>query len=356
MCNSNEILIERIERWYALNARNLPWRDTRDAYRIWVSEIILQQTRVAQGYDYYLRFVERFPDVKALAEAHEDEVMKYWQGLGYYSRARNMHAAARDVMTRLGGVFPSTYDDIRSLKGVGDYTAAAIASIAYDLPHAVVDGNVYRVLSRLFDIDVPIDTGDGKRYYAELAHTLLHRESPGLYNQALMELGALQCLPVGSDCSVCPLQDMCAAHAAGTVDKRPVKQGKISMKSRFFYYFVIEYDGMTWLQRREANDIWRNLYEFPLVELDKAVDLDALRRTEPFLKLFDGMDNLTFIGQPYTAKHILTHRVIYATFYKVRTDAPPASLSHLSPIAVEEVSRYAVSRLTERFLQHDARE
>ena len=356
MCEANKILIERLEGWYAQHARTLPWRDTRDAYRIWVSEIILQQTRVAQGYDYYLRFIERFPDVRALAEVQEDEVMKYWQGLGYYSRARNMHAAARDVMERFGGSFPSTYNDIRSLKGVGDYTAAAIASIAYDLPHAVVDGNVYRVLSRLFDVDMPIDTGAGKRYFNELAHTLLHRDSPGLYNQALMEFGALQCLPVGSKCDACPLQDMCAAHATHVVDKRPVKQGKVSMKSRFFYYFVLSCNGHTWLQRREGNDIWRNLYEFPLIELDRAMDWEELRRTEPFAKLFDGMGQITFEGVPFTAKHVLTHRIIHATFYKVKVDTPPASLSHLTSIAVNEVQRYAVSRLTERFLQHDADE
>ena len=195
----NELLITRLEEWYVDNARDLPWRRTCDAYCIWVSEIILQQTRVAQGYDYYLRFIERFPDVATLAVADEDEVMKYWQGLGYYSRARNMHAAARDVVERFNGAFPSNYDDIRSLKGVGDYTAAAIASIAYNLPYAVVDGNVYRVLSRLFDVDIPIDTPAGKRYFAELAYAMLHREQPRIYNQALMEFGALQCVPSGCD-------------------------------------------------------------------------------------------------------------------------------------------------------------
>lgn len=232
MEETNAILTSRIEQWYALHARDLPWRATRDAYCIWVSEIILQQTRVAQGYDYYLRFIERFPAVDDLAEADEDEVMRYWQGLGYYSRARNMHAAAKDIVNRFGGVFPSKYDDIRSLKGVGDYTAAAIASIAFGLPHAVVDGNVYRVLSRLFGIDTPIDTPEGKHYFSQLAQSLLHRENPGLYNQGLMEFGALQCTPGACDCGNCPLTDICVAFASHTVAQLPVKQGKISMKSR----------------------------------------------------------------------------------------------------------------------------
>ena len=352
----NKKLITQLEEWYATHARELPWRNTHDAYCIWVSEVILQQTRVAQGYDYYLRFIERFPRVEDLAMAHEDEVMKYWQGLGYYSRARNMHAAAKDIVERFDGAFPSNFSDIRSLKGVGDYTAAAIASIAYNLPYAVVDGNVYRVLSRLFGVDIPIDAPAGKRYFSELAQVLLDKENPGLYNQALMEFGALQCTPGACDCGACPLQDICVAYASHTVSQLPVKQGKVSMKSRFFYYFVLSCNGHTWLQRREGNDIWRNLYEFPLIELDRAMDWEELRHTDPFAKLFDGMGQITFEGVPFTAKHVLTHRIIHATFYKVKVDTPPASLSHLTSIAVNEVQRYAVSRLTERFLQHDADE
>lgn len=341
----------RLEKWYADNARDLPWRHTRDAYLIWVSEIILQQTRVAQGYDYYLRFVERFPDVASLASADDDEVMKYWQGLGYYSRARNMIVAARDVMSRFGGHFPTTYDDIRSLKGVGDYTAAAIASFAYDLPHAVVDGNVYRVLSRLFDVDMPIDTTTGKRYFAHLAHTLLHRDSPGLYNQAIMEFGALQCVPSGCDCSACPLQDMCAAYALKKVDSLPVKQGKVSMKSRYFHYFAILCQGRTWLLKREGNDIWRNLYEFPLIETAEPADWKALTATEQYLKLFDESGTLRVVREPLMLRHVLTHRIIHATFYTVQVDMPPKSLSHIASVPVEEVERYAVSRLTEIYLE-----
>ncbi|MBO7318076.1 MAG: A/G-specific adenine glycosylase [Bacteroidales bacterium] len=348
----NDRLIEKLEQWYLAHARELPWRKTRDAYCIWVSEIILQQTRVAQGYDYYLRFIERFPCVEALASAHEDEVMKYWQGLGYYSRARNMHAAAKDIVARFGGLFPSNFSDIRSLKGVGDYTAAAIASIAFDMPHAVVDGNVYRALSRLFGVDTPIDTPAGKRYFAELAQTLLDCEKPGLYNQSLMEFGALQCTPGACDCSACPLQDICVAYASQTVSQLPVKQGKIAMKSRYFHYFAISCGGVTWLQRREGKDIWRNLYEYPLIETDENAHFIDIQRSEPYRHLFDGVGDITLVGQPFTCRHVLTHRIIYATFYTVEVANHPSALSHLQPIAQADVEQYAVSRLTELYHEH----
>lgn len=350
--DENRLFVLRLEEWFLTHARDLPWRNTCDAYRIWVSEIILQQTRVVQGLDYYLRFIERFPDVGTLAAAHEDEVMKYWQGLGYYSRARNMHAAARDIVSRFGGAFPSNFQDIRSLKGVGDYTAAAIASFAYNLPHAVVDGNVYRVLSRLFDVDIPIDTPAGKRYFAEFAQSLLDKGNPGLYNQALMELGALQCTPQGCDCTRCPLHDMCAACAMGKVDKLPVKQGKISIKSRYFHYFAISCGDVTWLQKREGNDIWRNLYEYPLIETQQAVSLEELVRTESYRKLFDGIEQVTFVGTPFVCKHVLTHRVIHAVFYTVEVSSFPQALSHLQPIRHGDVEMYAVSRLTELYYRH----
>ena len=211
--------------WYAREGRDLPWRRTRDPYRIWLSEVILQQTRVAQGMDYYLRFTERFPDVRALAAASEDEVLKLWQGLGYYSRARNLHAAAREVVARFGGRFPSDYESVRSLRGVGDYTAAAVCSAAFDAPCAVVDGNVYRVLSRLFDVAEPIDTAAGRKAFAELAQTQLDRRAPGRYNQAIMDFGALQCTPSSPRCGACPLSEGCLALAAGTVADRPSNSG-----------------------------------------------------------------------------------------------------------------------------------
>ena len=354
MAENENFFAPALERWFADNARDLPWRHTREAYKIWVSEIILQQTRVAQGYDYYMRFVERFPDVQSLASAQDDEVMKYWQGLGYYSRARNMLAAARDIAVRFGGTFPSHYDDIRSLKGIGDYTAAAIASIAYDLPYAVLDGNVYRVLSRLFDIDLPIDDAAGKRYFSELADTLLHREKPGLYNQAMMELGALVCLPSGTLCDKCPIASHCAAYAAGTVSQRPVKQGKVAVKHRYFHYFVIMHRGDTWLHRREADDIWRNLYEFPLIETPAPMSLSFLRRTDEYAALLGDAGKLTFPAPPFECRHVLTHRIIHAVFYVVEAEALPASVRDMRRVPWGRVGEYAVSRLTDNFLQHCA--
>lgn len=220
--------------WYRENGRDLPWRRTKNPYLIWISEIILQQTRVVQGYDYYQRFVARFPDVFALAAADEDEVMKYWQGLGYYSRARNLHAAARR-MAEAGG-FPVTYTGVRALKGVGEYTAAAICSFAYGMPYAVVDGNVYRVLSRWLGIDTPIDSAEGKKLFVRVADELLDRERPGLYNQAIMDFGALQCTPVAPDCLFCPLNDSCVARLKGIAGSLPVKQHKTKVTNRYFNY------------------------------------------------------------------------------------------------------------------------
>ena len=240
--------------WYAREGRDLPWRRTRDPYRIWLSEVILQQTRVAQGMDYYLRFTQRWPEIGALAAATEDEVLKLWQGLGYYSRARNLHAAARTVAERFGGEFPKTYAGVRALPGVGDYTAAAVCSAAYDLPCAVLDGNVFRVLSRLFDVETPIDTTAGRKAFAELAQSQLDPAHPGLYNQAIMDFGALQCTPAQPRCGDCPLAELCLARAAGTVAERPVKQGRTKVSDRWFHYLHIVCGGKTLLARREGRE------------------------------------------------------------------------------------------------------
>lgn len=226
-------------RWYEENKRDLPWRRTSDPYLIWISEIILQQTRVVQGLEYFNRFTERFPNVAALAMADEDEVMKYWQGLGYYSRARNLHAAARQIMNDFDGVFPRTREEVLSLRGIGDYTVAAICSFAYRLPYATVDGNVFRVLARLFDIDLSIDGGEGKKYFTALAQSLLDERRPDLFNQAMMEFGALQCVPKSPDCECCPLNGKCLGLAARRVERLPVKSGKTVVKPRYFNYLYI---------------------------------------------------------------------------------------------------------------------
>ena len=256
-----------IERWYNEHKRDLPWRETTDPYQIWISEIILQQTRVAQGYAYFLRFMERFPTVKSLAEAPEDEVMRLWQGLGYYSRARNLHEAARMIASREDG-FPKTYEEVRSLKGIGEYTAAAICSFAYGLPYAAVDGNVYRVLSRWLGIDTPIDTATGKKLFSKWANQLLDTQHPGLYNQAIMDFGALQCLPQSPDCSTCPLEVSCVARKEGCVDKLPVKSHRTKVLPRYFNYIYVRAGAFTFIHKRTDDDIWKNLYELPLVESD----------------------------------------------------------------------------------------
>ncbi len=333
--------------WYADHGRDLPWRQTRDPYRVWVSEIILQQTRVAQGYDYYQRFVERFPTVEDLASASSDEVMQQWEGLGYYSRARNLHAAAKQVM-ELGG-FPVDYEGIRSLKGVGDYTAAAIASFVYGLPTAVVDGNVYRVLSRYYGIDTPIDTTAGKKTFAVLAQEVLDQKQPALHNQAIMDFGAIQCTPKSPDCSACPLLDSCAAYNGKRVDLLPVKSKKTAVKERFFTYIIILEESSVFLHRRSSGDIWTGLYEPLLFESSAKLSLDdafakisAYGNQTKYLKLLASVEGL---------KHQLTHRTLYADAYVLECDgAGDDSLLKLLPddyikVPLSELSKYASPRL-----------
>lgn len=316
-------------RWYEENKRDLPWRRTSDPYLIWISEIILQQTRVVQGLEYFNRFTERFPDVAALARADEDEVMKYWQGLGYYSRARNLHAAARQIMNDFSGVFPRTREEVLSLKGIGDYTAAAICSFAYRLPYATVDGNVFRVLARLFDIDLPIDGGEGKKYFTALAQSLLDERRPDLFNQAMMEFGALQCVPKSPDCEHCPLNGKCLGLAARQVERLPVKSGKTVVKPRYFNYLYIHGQGMTLLFKRTGNDIWRNLYEFPLIETERAVTWEELSGMAVFQELFDGIEKVEIIREYVAKKHVLSHRVIYPVFYEIRVDSFSESMENI---------------------------
>lgn len=306
-----ERIAPRLIEWYRLNGRTLPWRETRDPYRIWLSEVILQQTRVQQGLAYYERFTERFPTVTALAAASEDEVLKLWQGLGYYSRARNLHAAARQVANDCGGTFPAHYEEVRALKGVGDYTAAAICSMAFDLPYAVVDGNVYRVLARLFDLDVAIDTTAGRRAFAELAQTLLDKRRAALYNQAIMDFGATCCTPQQPRCTACPFADCCLALAAGHVAERPVKVGRIRTRDRHFNYLHLTDGRRTLLHRRGEGDIWQGLYEFPLVETDEAVDFAALSSTEAFRALL-GERSVRPTATVRMPRHQLSHQTLHA--------------------------------------------
>ena len=330
--------------WFAREGRDLPWRRTRDPYRIWLSEVILQQTRVAQGLEYYLRFTERFPDIAALAAAPEDEVLKLWQGLGYYSRARNLHAAARQVMSRFGGVFPATYGEVRALPGVGDYTAA-VCSIVYDAPCAVLDGNVYRVLARLFDIGIPIDTTAGKRTFAELAQLQLDTSRPGLYNQAIMDFGALQCTPAQPRCGDCPLAGRCLALAAGTVGVRPVKQGRAKVRDRWFNYLHVTCGGQTLLHRRGGGDIWQGLYEFPLIATDKAADFAERAATAAFRELL-GNGRWHLRRSVTMPGHQLSHQLLHAVFHRIECDAMPAFPS----VETAALGGYALPRLIDRYL------
>lgn len=338
--------------WYADNKRELPWRQTKDPYIIWISEIILQQTRVVQGHPYFLRFLEAFPDVLSLARATEDEVLKVWQGLGYYSRARNLHAAARHIATHFEGQFPRSYTDIASLKGVGEYTAAAIVSFAYGMPYAVVDGNVSRVISRLFAIDDPIDITLGKKRINSLAHEMLNPARADLHNQSIMELGALICTPLSPKCADCPLLYKCMAYGEKKVLEFPVKTKTTKVRNRYFHYFFIESEGCTYLKKRTENDIWKNLHEFPSMETPKETPLEKLLVEKGFNTVLGNyVEDITAHHQ---LKHVLSHQLIYATFYKVRVRSDfkhYAQKNGYIEISPSEIDAYAVSRLIHRYLE-----
>lgn len=348
----DKLISSLLQKWYAQHKRSLPWRDISDPYTVWISEIILQQTRVNQGYDYFLRFIEKFPDIGSLANAPEDDVLKIWQGLGYYSRARNLHAAARQIVEKFKGVFPDSYSDILSLKGVGEYTAAAVSSIVFNLPHAAVDGNVYRVLSRLFAIDEPIDSTAGKRHFAETAKYILDEQNPGNHNQAIMELGALVCTPKQPQCRQCPLQTICRAFEKGKMLDFPVKRGKTTQKERFFNYFHIEHDGYTYIKKRDNSDIWKNLYEFPLIETEAQYDLFKLQESNELAALIP-LTNSVYFQHKIRLKHVLSHRIIHADFYRIEINANVCFdlESKFIKIKSASLSEYPVSRLIHKYLE-----
>lgn len=313
-------------RWFDAYGRELPWRQTRDPYAVWLSEIILQQTRVEQGRPYWERFMQRWPTAEALARASEDEVLRQWQGLGYYSRARNLHFAAGQIVA-MGG-FPQTIEGIRSLKGVGDYTAAAIGSIAFDLPVAVVDGNVYRVLARHFGIDTPINTTEGKKEFTALAQSLLPPKEASRFNQAMMDFGATQCTPQSPRCLLCPLQDGCVALREGRVGQLPVKLKTLKVKERRLTYIYIRCQGQTAIRRRPAGDIWQGLYE-PWLTDNVPSGAVLLRQNQ---------------------KHVLTHRIIYADFWLWETDEKPSLPDEYIWIDEADIEHYALPRLVELLL------
>ena len=342
---------DKIIAWYNINKRDLPWRNTKDAYLIWLSEIILQQTRVDQGTAYYLKFASNFPTVKHLAKADNDKVMKLWQGLGYYSRARNLHTTAQIITDKFKGKFPDKYEDILSLKGIGDYTAAAIASFAFNKPHAVVDGNVYRVLSRVFGIETPIDSSKGKKEFYQLANELIDKKNPALFNQAIMELGAIQCKPANPDCSVCPLNSMCFAFAKKRIADFPVKEKKTKVRNRYFYYIVLNYKGKTAINKRGAKDIWTNLYDFPLIETGKEYSEEQFLKSLEWKK-FIGKTAYTITSVSPVQKHILSHQKIYARFIEINCKTTFGKLIPETAIIIskKDIHKYAVPRLIESYL------
>ena len=321
--------------WFKNNGRSLPWRETKDAYAIWLSEVILQQTRIVQGMSYWERFMAQWPTVNTLAAATEDEVLKAWQGLGYYSRARNLHTAARQVV-ELGG-FPQTFKELKTLKGVGDYTAAAIASIAFGEPIAVVDGNVYRVLSRYFGIDTPIDSTEGKKEFQALAQSLLPINEPADYNEAIMDFGATQCTPNSPHCSACPLCETCVAFREQRINELPVKSKKVKQRERHFTYLYIEYEGKIAIHQRGAGDIWQGLWEFPQEEYLTSSE-DSAWRTEAQL-LQKGV------------KHILTHQILLADIYLWQPTRRPQLPSEFIWIEKQDLENYALPRLIEILLK-----
>lgn len=341
---------EKLIGWYNSNKRDLPWRNSKEPYKIWISEVILQQTRVNQGWEYYLRFVEKYPTLKALANAPQRDVLKLWQGLGYYSRARNLHEAARFILKEYGGKFPKEYDSIRKLKGIGDYTAGAIASIAYNLPFPAVDGNVMRVYSRLFGIVTPIDSNTGKKEIYELAKDMLPNSAPGIYNQAVMELGALVCLPVKPRCTVCPIQAACYAYLHKMVTELPKKQGKIVQHNRYLHYLVITHQDSILLHHRTTKDIWQGLYDFPVIETPKPVEAGKFVKAKIWKKLLS-LSNpvIKDISEEYI--HILSHQKLYARFYHVAVGNKKANLPDCIWIKDSELENYAVPKLIDLYIR-----
>ena len=339
-----------LEEWYHRLKRDLPWRQTTSPYRIWLSEIILQQTRVNQGLEYYLTFVARYPEVEDLANAPLDEVLKLWQGLGYYTRARNLHATAQYVARELKGVFPSSFEGLLKLKGIGNYTAAAIASIAFHEAVAVVDGNVYRVLSRFFGESRPVNSSAGARVFDVLANRILNRKQPGIHNQAMMELGALVCLPANPVCNACPLAALCVAFQTGKTDRFPVKIAKKYARQRYFNYLFIVHDSLTWISQRKGKDIWHSLYEFPLIETPGPVQTSDLVLTADW-KRIAGDSKYTMNDKGRTYRHQLTHQTIFCNFIYLLADSVDAvPASGYTTVKLTELHLYAVPRLIDRYL------
>lgn len=340
-------LTQKITIWYSINKRDLPWRKNKNPYHIWLSEIILQQTQVKQGLPYYEDFVKTFPTIQDLANAPQEQILKLWQGLGYYSRARNLHYTAQYIVTELNGNFPTNYKDLLKLKGIGEYTASAIASICFNEPKAVVDGNVYRVLSRYFGVELPINSNEGIKEYKQLAQSLIDHKEPGNYNQGIMEFGAIQCKPQNPDCQSCPLNSGCVALQKNWVEKLPIKLKKTKVETKYFNFLVfISKDRKTVFEKRDEKGIWHNLYQFPLIETKTTASLKEIENSK-LLKAYVG-DNLYEITS-YNEDaiiHKLTHRHLHTKFWIVELNELPQPA-----IPFNNVKQYPTPRLISRFLE-----
>lgn len=347
MAMQKDTFSNKLITWYEANKRKLPWRETKDPYKIWLSEIILQQTRVDQGMPYYHKFVETFPAVEDLANAPQERVLKLWQGLGYYSRARNLHTAAQFITNKLDGVFPNKYKNLLDLKGVGDYTASAVGSICFNLPTAVVDGNVYRVLSRIFGIDTPINSTTGIKEFKALAQQLLFEKDSGTYNQAVMEFGARYCTPANPDCVHCIFKTQCVAFNTREVSKLPVKLKKTKVRKRYFNYLVIlDSNSKTQLQQRTEKGIWQQLYEFPLIETTNLVTTTELIAEETFKNLLDSYDlDVPVLFNDIPVIHKLSHQHLVTQFWIVSTNS-----TLKNGVNISALPDYAVPVLIEKFI------
>jgi A/G-specific adenine glycosylase len=347
----------RLLSWFLRHRRILPWRDTNDPYAIWISEVLLQQTRIDQGIVYYQRFLGAFPDVSALAAAPEEKVLRLWQGLGYYSRARNLHQAARYIMAERGGCLPESHRDWLGIRGVGPYTAAAIASIAYGEAVAALDGNGYRVLSRIFAIRESIDTSAGRKAFQELAEELIDRKNPGDFNQALMDFGSLVCKPARPLCTECIFQRECLAFNHRSVDTFPVRKPKKTTRTRYFYYFLFYREEDFFIQQRKGDDIWKNLFELPLIETPEPLPGDQFLDHPMWQELFPAGSGFIFTHSPVSYRHLLTHQVIQATFFRVEINADAAG--HIKKYFIQSDGKHfdslAKPRLIEKFMAHHRR-
>jgi A/G-specific adenine glycosylase len=332
-----------IASWYHQNKRTLPWRESGDPYLIWLSEIILQQTRVEQGTPYYLAFSQRFKTVSELADAHQDEILKMWQGLGYYSRARNLHEAAKQVRDDFDGVFPKKYDDIIKLKGVGPYTAAAVASIAFGEAKAVVDGNVIRVIARIFGIEKAVNTTPIQKQIQHLADELLDVKNPGDFNQAMMEFGALFCTPKKPSCENCPLKRNCIAEQESMVGIIPMKEKKVKRRNRYFHFLIVKDAGQLLVEQRGPNDIWQGLFQFPLIETDADQEL-SINEIQLQLNVQVALQKVDVVK-----KHVLSHQDLYAKFYHLQADLK--KVVNYKQISTNELHTFALPRLIDRYLE-----